>query len=93
MLSTDEYPYGHDLGAILEGIRTEVLKVTGRMNRDGNPETRFLVGSVLDCNMKVMGLLSRAKALVEDMAHLPAQEQLSTVPLRASDRANCRALR
>jgi len=68
LLTSDEDPHGHDLGAILEGIRREVLKGTGRMTHYGNPETRFLMGSVLDCNAKVMDMLNRAKALVENMA-------------------------
>ncbi len=93
LLISDEYPNGHDLGAILEGIRREVLKASSRMTHNGNPETRFLMGSVLDCNMKVMDLLNRAKALVEDMAGLPARKQMAVVPLRTSDRANSRALR
>jgi len=98
LLTSDEYPHGHDLGAILEGIRAEVLRGSGRMSHDGNPETRFLMGSVLDCNVKVMDLLNRAKALVEDMArlpaaHLPVQKQPAVVPLRPGDRVNGRARR
>ncbi len=92
-LTSDEYPHGHDLGAILEEIRTEVLKGSSRMTHDGNPETRFLMGSVLDCNIKVMDMLNRAKALVEDMAVLPALTPPALVPIRTSDRVNSRALR
>ncbi len=91
--TSDEYPHGHDLGAILEGIRREVLKGSSRMTQDGNPETRFLMGTVLDCNMKVMDMLNRAKALVEDMAGLPVLTSPAVVPIRTSDRVNSRALR
>jgi len=91
--TSDEYPHGHDLGAILEEIRREVLKGSSRMSHDGNPKIRFLMGSVLDCNMKVMDMLNRAKALVEDMAGLPALKQPAVVPIRTSDRINSRALR
>lgn len=93
ILTSDEYPHGHDLGAILEGIRREVLKGSSRMTHDGNPEIRFLMGSILDCNIKVMDLLNQAKALVEDMAALPARKQPAVVPIRTSDRFNNRALR
>ncbi len=93
LLTSDEYPHGHDLGAILDGIRREVLKGSNRMTRDGNPETRFLMGPVLDCNMKVMDLLNRAKALVENMAGLPALTPPAVVPIRTSDRNIGRALR
>ncbi len=92
-LTSDEYPHGHDLGAILEEIRTEVLKGSSRMTHDGNPETRFLMGSVLDCNIKVMDMLNRAKALVEYMPGLPALTPPAVVPIRTSDRVNSRALR
>ncbi len=93
LLTSDEYPHGHDLGAIIEGIRKEVLKGSDRMAHDGNPETRFLMGSVLDCNTKVMDMLNRAKALVEDMAGLSALKQPAVVPIRTTDRINSRALR
>lgn len=97
LLTSDEYPHGHDLGAILEGIRREVLKGSARMTHDGNPETRFLMGSVLDCNSKVMNLLNRAKALVGDMvgdmAGLPALTPPAVVPIRISGEADNRAFR
>ena len=51
------------------------------------------MGSILDCNIKVMDLLNRAKALVEDMAALPARKQPAVVPIRTSERFNSRALR
>ncbi len=91
--TSDDYPHGHDLGAILEGISREILKGSGRMTHDGNPETRLLMGSVLDCNTKVMDMLNRAKALVEDMAGLPALTPPAVVPIRTSERTNNRALR
>ncbi len=84
--TSDEYPHGHDLGAILEGIRREVLKGSSRMTHDGNPETRFLMGSVLDCNTKVMDMLNRAKVLVENMAGLSALTPPAVVPIRISGR-------
>ena len=93
LLTSNEDPHGHDLGAILEGIRREVLNSSSRMTHDGNPETRFLMGPILDCNTKVMDLLNRAKALVEDMAGLPALTPPAVVPIRTSDRTNSRALR
>ncbi len=86
LLTSDEYPHGHDLGAILEEIRREVLKGSSRITHDGNPATRFLMGSVLDCNTKVMDMLNRAKALVENMAGLPALSPPAVVPIRISDR-------
>ncbi len=93
LLTSDEYPHGHDLGAILEEIRREVLKGSSRMTDNGNPETRFLMGSVLDCNMKVMDMLNRAKALVEDMAGLSALKQPALVPIRTTERIDSRARR
>ena len=93
LLTSDEYPHGHNLGEILEGIRREVLKGSGRMTHDGNPATRFLMGSVLDCNTKVMDMLNRAKALVENMAGLPALTPPAMVPIRTSDQTNNRAFR
>ena len=93
LLTSDEYPHGHDLGAILEGICREVLKGSRQMTLDGNPETRFLMGSVLDCNMKVMDMLNRAKALVENMAGLTAPTPPAVVPIRTSGRAGDRAFR
>lgn len=87
LLVSDEYPHGHDLGAILECARAEILKGSHRMTHDGNPDTRHLLGAVLDCNAKVMDMLSQAGKIIEDMglasaAHLGAPV---VVPLRAAD--------
>ncbi len=67
LLVSDEYPHGHELGAILDGIRAEVLKGSHRMIHDGNPQTRHLVGHVLDTNKKAVDLLNEAMSLVESM--------------------------
>jgi len=65
LLVSDEYPHGSDLSTILEGVRMEVLKSGHRMAHDGNPETRHLVGCVLESNRKAVGLLSKALGMVE----------------------------
>ncbi|MDA1091162.1 MAG: hypothetical protein O3A85_12725 [Proteobacteria bacterium] len=67
LLVSDEYPHGHDLGAILEGIRMEVLKSSHRMSHDGNPQTRYLAGHVIDCNKNALDLLAQAMGLVETL--------------------------
>lgn len=75
LLSSDEYPHGHDLGSILEAIRVEVLKGGDRMTQDGRPETRHLLGHVLDSNSKVLAMLIEAKNAFDTMMCLPAQKQ------------------
>ncbi len=75
LLSSKEYPHGHDLGSILEAIRVEVLKGGDRMTHDGRPETRHLLGHVLDSNSKVLAMLNEARNVVETMICLPAQKQ------------------
>ena len=59
-LVPDEYPHGGELGAILQGIRTEILKASHRMTHDGNPQTRHLAGPVIDCNENALELLGEA---------------------------------
>ncbi|NQV83074.1 MAG: hypothetical protein HQ494_04560 [Rhodospirillales bacterium] len=86
LLVSDEYPHHHDLSGILEGIRGEILKGSHRMTHDGNPETRHLLGAVLNCNDKVMSLLSKAGKLIENMGPVSAGNLGApvVVPLRAT---------
>ena len=79
-LSSDKYPLGHDLGNILEAIRAEVLKGSGRIAHDGRPETRHLLGHVLDCNMNVLGMLSEARKAAEVFVGVPLQRLPEPVP-------------
>jgi hypothetical protein len=72
LLVSDAYPHGHDFGSVLDGIRTEILKGSHRITHDGNPETRHLMGTVLDCHAKVMKLLSQAGKMVETMGLVSA---------------------
>ena len=67
LLVSDKYPHHHDLSAVLESIRGEIHKGSHRMTHDGNPETRHLLGAVLECNDKVMELLNRAGKMIEDL--------------------------
>tara|TARA_B100000315_G_scaffold237115_1_gene253562 strand:- start:488 stop:832 length:345 start_codon:yes stop_codon:yes gene_type:complete len=60
-----------------EGARAEILKGSHRMTHDGNPDTRHLLGAVLDSNAKVVDMLTQAEKMIEDMgiasaAHLAA---------------------
>ena len=95
VLGSDEYPHGHNFGAVLEGIRAEVLTGSHRRTHDGNPETRHLLGAVLDCNAKLMGLLNQAGKMVENMALVSAGNLGApvVVPLRASIPINRRIAR
>ncbi len=72
---SDEYPHGHELGAILDGIRAEVLKGSHRITHDGNPQIRHLVGHVLDSNRKAIKLLNEAMSLVESMVGFPGSNR------------------
>ena len=78
--SSEKYPQGRDLGDILEAIRWEVLKGSGRIAHDGRPETRHLLGPVLDCNMNVLGMLSEARKAAEAFVGVPLQKQPEPVP-------------
>jgi|ETNmetMinimDraft_16_1059900.scaffolds.fasta_scaffold21245_2 hypothetical protein len=69
-LVTNKYPHEHELGAILEGIRTEILKGSHRMTHDGNPQTRHLAGSVIDCNKNALALLNEAMGLVQAQSRI-----------------------
>ena len=80
LLSSDKYPHGHDLGGILEAIRAEVLKGSGRITHDGRPETRHLLGHVLDCNMNVLGMLSEARKAAEAFVGVSLQRQPEPAP-------------
>lgn len=80
LLSSDQYPNGHELGSILEAIRVEVLKGSGRIAHDGRPETRHLLGHVLDCNMKVLGMLHEAKKVAARAADSVLQVPLPKEP-------------
>jgi hypothetical protein len=95
LLVSDEYPHGHDLGAILEGARAEILKGSHRMTNDGNPNTRHLLGSVLDCNARVMDMLSQAGKMIEDMGLASAMHLGAPVvaPLQGADPERLRMLR
>ncbi len=79
-LSSEIYPHGRDLEDILEAIRWEVLKGSGRIAHDGRPETRHLLGHVFDCNMNVLGMLSEARKAAEAFVAVPLQKQPEPVP-------------
>ena len=79
LLVSDEYPHSHDLGAILEGARAEILKGSHRMTNDGNPDTHHLLGAVLDCNARVVEMLSQAGKVIEDMGLASARHMGATV--------------
>jgi len=82
LLISDRYPNGHDLGTILEAIRAEVMRGSGRIAHDGRPETRHVLGHVLDSNMKVLDLLGEARNAIDAVFGLPAPKQ--PVPARSS---------
>jgi hypothetical protein len=57
------------------------------MTYDGNPNTRHHLGAVLECNARVMDMLSQAGKMIEDMglasaAHLGAPV---AIPLQAAN--------
>ena len=86
LLISDKYPHAYDLGDVLEGIRAEIHKGSHRMTNDGNPETRHLLGAVLDCNARVMELLNQAGKMIENMGLVSAGNLGApvVVPLRAA---------
>lgn len=89
LLISDEYPSGHELDAIFDAIRQEVLKSSSRMAHDGRPETRRLLGHVIECNKKVLQMLNQAKNTVESIFSMsPAKER---VLARCQDGNNPRA--
>lgn len=89
LLISDEYPSGHELGAIFDAIRQEVLKGSARMAQDGRPETRHLLGHVIECNTKVLQMLNEAKNTVESIFSMsPPNER---VLVRSLDGNNPRA--
>ncbi|MBT3305520.1 MAG: hypothetical protein HN377_03460 [Alphaproteobacteria bacterium] len=92
LLVSDKYPHHHDLSAVLESIRGEIHKGSHRMTHDGNPETRHLLGAVLECNDKVMELLNRAGKMIEDLGPVSAGNLGApvVVPLRPVDPARRR---
>lgn len=46
LLVSDEYPHGHDLGAILEGIRKEAQKGGFQVTQGGSSLFSLLAGSL-----------------------------------------------
>ena len=77
LLISDEYPSGHKLDAIFDAIRQEVLKGSARMAQDGRPETRYLLGHVIECNTKVLQMLNEAQNTVESIFSMsPPKERV-----------------
>ncbi len=80
LLISDEYPHGHELGAIFEAIRKEVLRGSHQMTHDGRPETRHLLGHVLDSNRKVLEILNEARNTLETLFGPSPRKQPVAVP-------------
>ena len=73
----------HAVGTFMESIYRHQHGLTN----DGNPNTRHLLGAVLDCNARVMDMLSQAGKMIEDMGLASAMHLGAPVvaPLQSAD--------
>jgi len=85
LLISDEYPHSHQLDAVFDAIRQEIVKGSRRITHDGCPETRHLLGHVLECNSKALDLLNEAKATLSEIFYLTPANQ--PVPVAVKRRA------